>query len=188
MVHSTSPVAIPARPPVFSVALPNYIGSNIITSVSPQRSPHAAILDGIRLIVQDLREGSRAAEAAFGLSGAQLFVLQTLAGEPGMSVNELAFRTYTHQSSVSAVIKKLVRRRLVTAKPSAADARRLELTLTARGRTLARSAPDAAQIRLIAALNTLSAAERKRLAAALTRLAAAMGGRARQRPGMFFEK
>ncbi len=81
-------------------------------------SSHWIILNGIRLIVQDLREASRAAEARLGLSGAQIFVLQTLAETPGISVNELSARTYTHQSSVSVVLKRLIQRGLVRAAPA----------------------------------------------------------------------
>ncbi len=62
------------------------------------------MLDAIRRIVQALRESSRAAEKRVGLSGAQLFVLQTLGESPGLSLNELAERTRTHQSSVSVVV------------------------------------------------------------------------------------
>ena len=144
------------------------------------------VLNGIRLIVQDLREASRAAEARFGLSGAQLFVLQTLAATAGMSVNELAARTYTHQSSVSGVVKKLVRRRLVRARRSTKDARRLELALTAAGEKVARRAPDAAQTKLIAALNGLSVAERDRLASGIRRLVRGLGVEGRQ-AAMFLE-
>ena len=62
------------------------------------------ILDSIRGIVQVLRESSRAAEERVGLSGAQLFVLQKLGEGGGASLNELAARTRTHQSSVSVVV------------------------------------------------------------------------------------
>ena len=57
-----------------------------------------AVLDSIRRIVHSLELGSRAAQKSVGLSGAQLFVLQTLAGSDAMSVNELAARSCTHQS------------------------------------------------------------------------------------------
>jgi len=149
-------------------------------------SPQWVILNGIRLIVQDLREASRAAEARFGLSGAQLFVLQTLAATSGMSVNELAARTYTHQSSVSGIVKKLVQRKLVRARRARSDARRLELALTAAGARVVRRAPDTAPARLIAGLNGLSASERERLARGMQRLVQGMGMHQRE-AAMFLE-
>ena len=64
------------------------------------------VLDAIRRVVRTLREASRHSEKAAGISAAQLFVLQRLAGTGGLSVNELAARTLTHQSSVSVVVSK----------------------------------------------------------------------------------
>src|SRR5262245_59137704 len=122
------------------------------------------VLDAIRRIVQDLRESSRDAENRAGLSGAQLFVLQTLAEAPGLSLNELAERTRTHQSSVSAVVTRLSRDRLVERGTSADDGRRAEIRLSARGRGRLRKAPRAAQERLVAAVDALPPGERARLA------------------------
>ena len=57
------------------------------------------VLDSLRRIVQALRgESSRRAEQDLGVSGAQLFVLDALALAPALSVNELAYRTRTHQN------------------------------------------------------------------------------------------
>ncbi|HEY8548699.1 MAG TPA: MarR family transcriptional regulator, partial [Vicinamibacterales bacterium] len=93
-------------------------------------------LDAIRRIVQALRESSRWAEQHLGVSGAQLFVLQALAAAPNMSVNELAARVHTHQSSVSTVVARLVARGLVRRERSALDGRRVELSLSPRGQRL----------------------------------------------------
>ncbi|HWB54702.1 MAG TPA: helix-turn-helix domain-containing protein, partial [Tepidisphaeraceae bacterium] len=72
------------------------------------------ILDEIRRLVRFLRVSARAAEKYLGISGAQLFILQTLDQSDGpLSVNELAERTRTHQSSVSVVVQKLVNQKLV---------------------------------------------------------------------------
>jgi DNA-binding MarR family transcriptional regulator len=61
------------------------------------------VLNALRRIVRDLRLGARDAERSAGISGAQLFVLQALADERASSLNELADRTHTDQSSVSVV-------------------------------------------------------------------------------------
>lgn len=132
-------------------------------------------LDGIRRIVQTLRISARTAERALGVSGAQLFVLHSLAEAPAASLNDLAERTFTHQSSVSVVVERLVRRRLVSRERSAEDGRRIVLSLTPAGRRVLESAPEIAQIRLIGALRALSARERRELARTLDRLTGAMG-------------
>lgn len=157
------------------------MGANISTERDTQ-----AVLDAIRRIVHGLREASRWAERHVGLSGAQLFVLQTLAEAPAISVNELAARTHTHQSSVSTVVSRLVQRGLVKRVRSSADARSVALSLSAQGRRVAARAPDVPQERLIRGVNALTPIRRRQLAASLTTLAAAVHA-APQVPAMFFE-
>jgi DNA-binding MarR family transcriptional regulator len=146
-----------------------------------------AVIDAVRRIVQALREASRLAERHVGLSGAQLFVLQTLAETPAISVNELAARTHTHQSSVSTVVARLVELGLVQRKTSKADARCVQLSLSPEGRRVARRAPDVPQDRLIRAIERLKPARRRQLASALGEVAEAMVGIERV-PSMFFEE
>ena len=125
--------------------------------------------------------------SAPGLSGAQLFVLRTLAESPGLSLNELAERTRTHQSSVSAVVTRLTRERLVERGTATGDARRAVLSLSARGHSRLRTAPRTAQERLIVAVDGLPAADRRRLAATLNRLVDGMGLTTRRPAAMFDE-
>jgi DNA-binding MarR family transcriptional regulator len=69
-----------------------------------------------------------------------------------MSVNELAALSCTHQSSVSAVVSKLVDAGLVHRSQSPIDGRRVELTLTGAGRSLLESEIVTPQERMIASL------------------------------------
>jgi DNA-binding MarR family transcriptional regulator len=94
---------------------------------------------------------------------------------PASSLNELAERTFTDQSSVSVVVKRLIDRKLVARKKSAADARRIELSLTAAGRRLLARCPEPTQLRLLGALRRLSPGELTGLASALQRLVHEMG-------------
>lgn len=146
-----------------------------------------AILDAVRRVVRTLHESSRDAERIVGLTGAQLFVLQKLADAPGLSLNDLAARTHTHQSSVSTVVSRLVERGLVLRSAAPGDARRLELRLSAEGRRLAGRAPDAAQARLVDAIEQLPAVKRRTLARSLVALTNAMDLASRE-PVMFFHE
>src|SRR5579862_9518824 len=114
-----------------------------------------SVLDSIRRIVQGLRLYDRKAEKRVGLSGAQVYVLQKLRDGHAISINGLAEKTHTHQSSVSVVVQKLVDRKLVRRAKSKADGRAVELSLTPKGRALLRRAPAAAQDRLVVALRQL---------------------------------
>ena len=144
-------------------------------------------LDAFRRIVQALRTSSREAERRVGLSAAQLFALQQLAGMTGASINDLAARTFTHQSSVSVVVQRLVSRKLVAKTTSSDDRRRVSLTVTEAGRALLRRSPEPVQDRLIAGIAALPAADRRALVTALVAIAdtLAVGEEA---PPMLFEE
>lgn len=145
------------------------------------------VMDHVRRIVQALRVGSRAAEAEVGLSAAQLFVLSRLADTPALSVNDLAARTATHQSSVSVVVSKLVQLGLLRRSRSKADARVAEISITTKGRSALRRAPSSIQDALMNGLKTLRPADRKRLAALLGTWLHEAGFDV-EPPPMFFER
>jgi len=129
--------------------------------VEPPEVPR--VMDALRRIVRTLRVASRATEKEIGISGAQLYVLQELAEQPASSVNELAERTTTHQSSVSAVVSRLVERGLAARRPSPEDGRRVTIELTTAGRALLENAPPAVQMQLIEGLRAMPAEDRTRL-------------------------
>lgn len=115
-----------------------------------------------------LAGSSRIVESSTGISGAQLFVLRTLADRPKpVSVNELAELTLTHQSTVSGVVARLAERRLVKRTRAADDARRVEIVITARGAKLAAEAPSTAQTQIVRGIATLAPEHRAILADAL---------------------
>lgn len=159
------------------------MGSHTFSADGDVRS----VLDGVRRIVQSLRESSRWAERFLGMSGAQLFILQKLDESPAQSLNALAERTHTHQSSVSAIVTRLVDRGFVTRTRSLRDGRTIELGLSRRGKRLVDRAPDAAQERLIRGIRQLPPARRRTLASTLAELGRAMDT-ADRRPAMFFEE
>lgn len=144
-------------------------------------------MDAVRRIVHALRQSSRWAEKHVGLTGAQLFVLHKLAESPAVSVNQLAARTHTHQSSVSTVVRRLAERGFVRRARSGTDGRSVELSLTPRGQRLVDGRPDMAQDRLIRGVESLSTARRRLLASTLGELAGALDAVDRV-PAMFFEE
>ena len=132
-------------------------------------------MDAVRAVVRALRINTRAIELEIGISLAQLFVLQQVAQRPATSLNDLAERTATHQSSVSVVVRRLVDRGLVTRRADAADKRRVQIELTPEGRKLLVGAPETIQVRLMSALHQLSPADRKQLALLLSKWLDAAG-------------
>src|SRR5215831_20040400 len=113
------------------------------------------VMDALRRIVRALRLSARAAEGRLGISGAQLFVLHQLADGDASSIDELAARTLTHQSSVSVVVSRLAERGLVIRRTARDDARRTEIALSAAGRAMLRRAPESLQEHLLRALTRM---------------------------------
>ena len=148
--------------------------------------PTLAAMDSLRRIVRAIRLFSHTTRKRMPVSGAQLFVLQSLADEPGMSLKDLAARTLTDQSSVSVVVSRLVDKRMIKRRTATDDARRSHLELTARGRAVLHEAPLALQTRLIDGLRSLPRKELDCVANALRKLVVRLGAEG-ETPTMFFE-
>lgn len=126
-------------------------------------------MNAVRSIVRAFRVNTRAIELKMGISLAQLFVLQQLTERSADSLNELAERTATHQSSVSVVVRRLVERGLVSRTSSSSDRRRIEIAVTPAGRALLEDAPTTIQTQLMTALRRLSRDDQNMLAGLLER-------------------
>jgi DNA-binding MarR family transcriptional regulator len=124
----------------------------------------ARAMDGLRRVVHALRIATRASERAFGLSGAQLFVLRQLSVRPGQSLSDLAALTRTTQSSISEVVARLVRDGLVSRAYSSTDRRRAVLSLTPAGEEILANAPETIQERRLRGFESLDERERRALA------------------------
>jgi len=145
-------------------------------------------MDEIRKLVHALRSSHRAA-TNINVTGAQLFVISILAEANGaISVGELAERTRTDPSTVSVVVSRLVSRGLVKRARSDRDARRIELSLTSKGRALRQRAPQTvAQKRLADSLERLSDRDLAALCRTLETIVAEMGGRPSAHPALMFD-
>jgi DNA-binding MarR family transcriptional regulator len=150
------------------------------------REDAAQVLDSLRRLIRFLRIATRRAEQRTGASAAQLFVLSQLAESEAASLAELSARTLTDASSVSTVVARLVRAGLVVRRRAAGERRRVELSLTARGRAQVARSPELAQTRILDALVSLPSARRRAVAAGLRTLITAIGAD-RMPPRMLFE-
>jgi len=124
-------------------------------------------MNAVRSIVRAMRMNTREIEAKIGMSLAQLFVLQVLADRPAGSLNELAARTATHQSSVSVVVRRLVEKGYVSRTKSTIDQRRVDLDVTQNGRAILSGAPTTVQARLLFGLQRMPPTELRAFTARL---------------------
>ncbi|MFL5616701.1 MAG: MarR family winged helix-turn-helix transcriptional regulator [Gemmatimonadaceae bacterium] len=181
----------PSTPPS-SAGIASSSASLTVSSGRPARGTAAhrqevtSVVDALRRIVRALHQSHRRAEQRWQLSAAQLLVLERLAEAPSLSVNELADRTYTHQSTVSVVVTRLVARGLVRRSRAGDDARRAELALTTSGRALLQRAMSSALTQLFDALDAMPTARLRIIGGCLDGLVEALGV-SDEPPGMFFE-
>jgi DNA-binding MarR family transcriptional regulator len=143
------------------------------------------ILNSIRQLVRALRLFDREAQSKYGVTAAQMFVLHAIDQEEGLSLNALAARTATDQSSASVVVQRLVEGGYVLRTAQAADRRRIELRLTPKGRSVIRKAPPPAQQKILAIVAAMPPRDRKELAALLEGFVGAFGVRGRKAPMLF---
>jgi DNA-binding MarR family transcriptional regulator len=133
-----------------------------------------AIVQGLRRIVRALHSYSQGVRARYGLTGPQLWALKTLQRTGPIAVGELAEALAVHQSSMSLLLDRLEERRLITRRRRTGDQRVVEVALTSRGVAIAADAPEAAQGRLLHALDAMPSAKVHRLSEAVQELVAAM--------------
>lgn len=134
-----------------------------------------SVLNSFRCLVKSLRLADRAGLKEHGLGASQLYVLHELKRESPLSVNELAQRTATDQSTVSVVVAKLIEKGFVTRERSELDARRLDLTLTAKGHLLLKRLPPPIQWSIIEGVQRLPPARARALAESLQEICDELG-------------
>ncbi len=145
-----------------------------VRSDRSREATEAAVLHRLRSLVGGMGQSARAIEERTGVTNAQLFLLQHLASGEGSSVRDLAAHAHTGQSAVSAIVGRLVARRLVRRARSPVDRRSVVLTLTESGRALVRRAPEPPTTRLLRALADLDARELSALVRGLAGLSRSM--------------
>ncbi|WP_253720833.1 MarR family winged helix-turn-helix transcriptional regulator [Bdellovibrio bacteriovorus] len=143
--------------------------------LSSYHSEVAEVMDCIRFIFKALRVASSQSEKDLGLSAAQIFVLKKLQAEPGLSINDLASRTTTHQSSVSVVVKKLEEQGFVSRTTSKEDSRRVVVSLTPAGEEKLRQVPRTVQEEMIECLHKMGPEKTKQLAGLMKEFVQAAG-------------
>ena len=134
----------------------------------------AEIVQGLRRIVKALHTYSQDVRVAYGLTGPQLWALKTLQRGGRMAAGELANALAVHQSSISALVDRLVDRGLVRRLRGRDDRRFVDIELTKRGAALVKDAPEPAQGRLLHALEAMPTLEVRRVRDAVDRLVEAM--------------
>ena len=132
------------------------------------------VLEQFRIIVKSIRRHYQDVERRAGVSGAQLWALAQIAGQPGCQVGELARALAIHQSTASNLVRDLAARGLVSRERRGRDLRHVQLYVSAKGSRLLAAAPRPLIGVLQQALSELPAARLHVLHAELARVIALM--------------
>jgi DNA-binding MarR family transcriptional regulator len=85
-------------------------------------------------VAHELQRVSKRMEAELRLTGPQRLALLMIGRMPGVSAGRLAATLHLHPATLTGVIARLERARLISRRADATDARRVHLTLTPAGR------------------------------------------------------
>jgi DNA-binding MarR family transcriptional regulator len=103
---------------------------------APQLGRELHFLRALWELDHALESASRRMKATHGVTGRERLVLRIIGEHPGIAPGELAALLHVHPSTVTALLKRLQRKRLVLRALDAADARSCRLSLSAPGRRL----------------------------------------------------
>lgn len=129
------------RPPRPSRSLPRppaASSSEGAATAAPERSL-GSVLDFMRTlwaVDHSLFAATQPQRQKLGITGPQRLVLRIVASYPGISPGDLSTLLHLHPSTVTGLVKRLARKRLLVRGTHSQDARRAVLTLTAQGMAL----------------------------------------------------
>jgi DNA-binding MarR family transcriptional regulator len=107
-----------------------------------------------------------------GVTGPQRLVLRIVGRVPGISAGSLAEALHVHPSTLTGVLDRLTKRRLVTRKQDPEDARRAVLYLTERGKTFDKvraGTVEAAVLRVLSSVDPQDVVIAQRVLASLVK-------------------
>jgi DNA-binding MarR family transcriptional regulator len=146
-----------------------------------------SIMDSFRRIVRVLRTASRNSEGHIGLRAGPSFVLQQLEKFEPISLNGLAEKTYSHQSTVSVVVNDLVNEGYVRRTQSEKDRRYIVLETTPKAKALLKNRIPTIQEKFAAVIEKMDAKDAQELAR-LLEIFVEEAGLSSEKPHFFFEQ
>jgi DNA-binding MarR family transcriptional regulator len=113
------------------------------------------VMQSLRRIFKAIQDYSHEVCSKFGITGPQLWALKTISQNESLSLRDLSERMYLHPSTITGVVDRLEKKGYVARKRDQVDRRVIYVELTAKGRMLAKRAPNPAQGKLIYGLKNL---------------------------------
>ena len=121
-----------------------------------------------------LQSTSKRMETVLGITGPQRFVLRIVGRFPGVSPGELAHIVQLHPSTITGILQRLARRRLLIRERDPYDKRRQRLRLSDEGKPFARFAQGTVESAVRRTLAKVSARDMRRVREVLSALEEAL--------------
>jgi DNA-binding MarR family transcriptional regulator len=140
------------------------------------------VLDFMRLlwsIEHGLQSTSKRMGASLGITGPQRLVLKIVKQFPGVSAGELAHVVRLHPSTITGVIQRLVKKRLLLRERDPKDTRRVRLRVVGQANALTRRSRGTVESAVEAVLARAPAAHVRHARQVLLALASALDGAGR---------
>ena len=132
------------------------------------------VLISIRKIIQRIDINSRSLVKRVGLTGPQLIILQEVTRAESVSIGEVAKAISLSQATVTGIVERLEKRKLVVRQRSVVDRRRVLVEATIEGKELLKTAPPLMQEAFVEKFSDLQDWEQAMILSALQRLVSLM--------------
>jgi len=142
--------------------------------VSKDFDTQGEIVTALRRIIRAVDLHSKYLAQRYGLTGPQLVVLQFLEQRGPQTTGQLAEGVSLGQATLSDILERLGRKKLIARQRSTADKRRVINELTAAGRDAIKEAPPLLQEQFVRALQGLADWEQTLILSTLQRVAEMM--------------
>ena len=129
------------------------------------------VLVSLRRIIRATDIYSRRLGKETGLTTPQLVIIRAIAGAGEPTVSKIAAHVSLSLATVTTILNRLESSGLVQRERSSVDRRRINVSLTDKGRALGASAPDPLQDRFAKRFRALASWEQHQLVASLERIA-----------------
>jgi DNA-binding MarR family transcriptional regulator len=137
----------------------------------PELDPALRFMQLMWSVDHALHKVSKRMASVLGLTGPQRLAIRIIGRAPGMAAGELAALMHLDPSTVTGILRRLERARLITRTVDPADARRARLHLTAKARTIDRRSAGTIEAAVRRTLASLSEQEVEAAGRVLTALA-----------------
>ncbi len=114
------------------------------------------IMQSLRRIFKAIHNYSSEVSDKFGVTGPQLWALNTIFNDEGLPLGELGKKMYLGPSTITGLVDRLEKRGYVARDRDHEDRRVVKLLLTPKGKRLIKRAPDPIQGKMIYGLRGLN--------------------------------